>query len=110
MLAGSLANYGRRRKVMSPPDAAAKPRSKILDRALSLVAAFNVVAIIIVARYCLIVPRFSTDAYAAVAVAYHRAVGAYTRDSEMQQLGTAAVHLLTVATSYMKTQELSPKI
>ena len=48
---GSLANYGRRRKVMSPPDAAAKPRPKILDRAVSLVAAFNVVAIIIVARY-----------------------------------------------------------
>jgi hypothetical protein len=36
---------------MPPPDAAAKPRSKILDRALSLVAAFIVVAIIIVAGY-----------------------------------------------------------
>ena len=36
---------------MPLPDVAAKPRSKILDRALSLVAAFIVVAIIIVARY-----------------------------------------------------------
>jgi len=36
---------------MPPPDAAPKPRSKTLDRTLSLVAAFIVVAIIIVARY-----------------------------------------------------------
>jgi hypothetical protein len=56
------------------------------------------------------IATFATDAYATVAVAYHRAAGAYTRDKEMQQLGTAAVHLLTMATSYMKTQELPPKI
>jgi hypothetical protein len=56
------------------------------------------------------IATFATDAYATVAVAYHRAAGAYTRDREMQQLGTAAVHLLTMATSYMKTQERSPKI
>jgi len=37
-------------QVMPHPDAA-KPRSKSLDRALSLVAAFIVVAIIIVAHY-----------------------------------------------------------
>jgi len=36
---------------MPPPDAAAKPRSKTIDRVLSLVAAFIVVAIIIIARY-----------------------------------------------------------
>jgi hypothetical protein len=36
---------------MPPPDATAKPGSKTLDRALSLVAAFIVVAIMIVARY-----------------------------------------------------------
>ena len=38
-------------QAMSPSDTAAKPRSKTLDRVLSLVAAFIVVAIIIVARY-----------------------------------------------------------
>jgi hypothetical protein len=53
------------------------------------------------------VATFVTDAYATVAVAYHRAAGVYARDSEMQQLGTAAVHLLTMATSYMKIRELS---
>ena len=42
-----------------------------------------------------------TDAYATVAVAYRRASTVYTADEDMQQLGTAAVHLLTVATSYM---------
>jgi hypothetical protein len=36
---------------MPPPDTTATPRSKTLDRALSLVALFIVVAIIIVARY-----------------------------------------------------------
>jgi hypothetical protein len=36
---------------MMPPDATAKPRSKALDRALSLIAAFIVAAIIVVARY-----------------------------------------------------------
>jgi hypothetical protein len=43
-----------------------------------------------------------TDAYATVAVAYRRAAGVYAIDEEMQQLGTAAVHLLTMATSHMK--------
>ena len=42
-----------------------------------------------------------TDAYATVAVAHRRAAAVYTVDKEMQQLGTAAVHLLTMATSYM---------
>ena len=45
-----------------------------------------------------------TDAYATVAVAYRRASAADTRDKEMQQLGTAAVHLVTIATSYMAAQ------
>ena len=40
-----------------------------------------------------------TDAYATVAVAYRRASTVYRVDEEMQQLGTAAVHLLTMATS-----------
>ena len=39
-----------------------------------------------------------TDAYATVAIAYRRASAAYTVDKEMQQLGTAAVHLVTIAT------------
>jgi len=39
---------------MPPPDTAAKPRSKTLDRVLSLVAAFILVAIII----DLVVPEF----------------------------------------------------
>ncbi|MBR1143043.1 hypothetical protein [Bradyrhizobium sp. AUGA SZCCT0431] len=45
-----------------------------------------------------------TDAYATVAIAYRRAAAAYTMDEEMLQLGTAAVHLLTIATSYMTAQ------
>jgi hypothetical protein len=45
-----------------------------------------------------------TDAYATVAIAYRRASTAYTVDEGMQQLGTAAVHLLTIATSYMAAQ------
>jgi hypothetical protein len=45
---------------------------------------------------------FVTDAYATVGIAYHRAAGVYTMDEEMQELGTAAVHLLTMATSYMR--------
>jgi hypothetical protein len=44
---------------------------------------------------------FVTDAYATVGVAYHRAAGVYVLDKDMQELGTAAVHLLTIATSYM---------
>ncbi|MDI3567531.1 hypothetical protein [Bradyrhizobium sp. Arg816] len=47
---------------------------------------------------------FITDAYATVALAYRRAAGAYSADSEMQRLGTAAVHLLTIATSYKTAQ------
>ena len=45
---------------------------------------------------------FVTDACATVGIAYHRAAGVYTMDEEMQELGTAAVHLLTIATSYMR--------
>jgi hypothetical protein len=48
---------------------------------------------------------FVTDAYATVGVAYHRAAGVYTMDKEMQELGTAAVHLLTMATSYTNAQK-----
>lgn len=42
-----------------------------------------------------------TDAYAALAIAYQRASTAYTADKEMQKLGTAAVQLVTISTSYM---------
>ena len=45
-----------------------------------------------------------TDAYATVAVAYRRASAAYATDEEMQKLRTAAVHLLTMAISYMAAQ------
>ena len=48
---------------------------------------------------------FVTDACATVAVAYHRAAAVYVEDEEMQELGTAAVHLLTMATSYMIAQK-----
>ena len=48
---------------------------------------------------------FITDSYATVAVAYHRAAGVYVDDAEMQELGTAAVHLLTIATSYVMVQK-----
>src|SRR6202035_3053416 len=44
---------------------------------------------------------FLTDAYATVGIAYHRAAGVYTMDKDLQKLGTAAVHLLTIATSYV---------
>jgi hypothetical protein len=44
--------------------------------------------------------EFVTDAYATVGVAYHRAAGLYSIDRTMQKLGTAAAHLLTMATSY----------
>ena len=52
-----------------------------------------------------------TDAYATEAIAYRRASAAYTVDEEMQKLGTAAVHLLTIATSYMAAQsaETTPR-
>jgi hypothetical protein len=42
-----------------------------------------------------------TDAYATVALAHRRAAAVYTLDPEMERLGTAAVHLVTMATSYM---------
>lgn len=42
-----------------------------------------------------------TDAYATVAIAHRRAAAVYTANLEMQRLGTAAVHLVTMATSYM---------
>jgi hypothetical protein len=45
--------------------------------------------------------RFITDAYATAAVAYRRAAGTYVYDQPMQRLGTAAVHLLTIANSAM---------
>ena len=48
--------------------------------------------------------EFFTDAYATVAVAYHRAAGLYSADRTMQKLGTAAVHFLTMATSYSTAQ------
>lgn len=51
---------------------------------------------------------FVTDAYATVGIAYHRAAGVYTMDKEMQELGTAAVHLLTMATSYTNAQKDGP--
>ena len=35
---------------------------------------------------------------------HHRAAGVYMMDKEMQELGTAAVHLLTMATSYMNAR------
>lgn len=44
---------------------------------------------------------FITDAYATVAIAYRRAAGAYLLEEDLQKLGTAAVHLLTMATSYL---------
>ena len=51
------------------------------------------------------VADFFTDACATVAVAYHRAAGVYVADEKMKELGTAAVHLLTMATSYMLEQK-----
>ena len=45
-----------------------------------------------------------TDAYSTVAIAYRRAAAVYVHDEEMQQIGTAAVHLVTIANSYMAAQ------
>ncbi|WP_143035718.1 hypothetical protein [Bradyrhizobium sp. Rc2d] len=45
-----------------------------------------------------------TDAYATVAIAYRRAAAAYTADKEMERLGTAAVHLVTIANSYINAE------
>lgn len=42
-----------------------------------------------------------TDAYATVAIAYRRAATLYAQDPEMLRLGTAAVHLVTIATSHV---------
>jgi len=50
------------------------------------------------------IDRLITDAFATAAVAYRRAAGIYVNDSEMQMLGTAAVHLLTMATSHRMAQ------
>jgi len=41
-----------------------------------------------------------TDAYATVALAYRRAAAVYILDAEMQQIATAAVHMVTIANSY----------
>jgi hypothetical protein len=49
------------------------------------------------------VESFITDAYATTAIAYRRAAGTYVDNENMQQLGTAAVHLLTMATSRRMT-------
>jgi hypothetical protein len=51
------------------------------------------------------VASFVTDACATVAIAYHRAAGVYQDDNDLQQLGTAAVHLLTMARSYKNAHE-----
>ena len=51
------------------------------------------------------VEDFVTDACATVAVAYHRAAGAYVADEKTKELGTAAVHLLTMAKSYIRAQQ-----
>src|SRR3954471_21485895 len=45
-----------------------------------------------------------TDAYATVAMAYRRAAPVYVLDEEMQQIGTAAVHMVTIANSFMAAQ------
>ena len=51
------------------------------------------------------IANFVTDAFATVGIAYHRAAGVYTADKEMEKLGTAAVHLLTMANSYISAQK-----
>ena len=45
-----------------------------------------------------------TDAYATVAIAYSRASAVYSEVEDMKKLGTAAVHLLTIATSHINSQ------
>jgi hypothetical protein len=45
------------------------------------------------------VDDFVTEACATVAMAYHHAAGVYVGDEKMKKLGTAAVHLLTMATN-----------
>ena len=51
------------------------------------------------------VDDFVTDACATVAMAYHHAAGVYVVDEKMKKLGTAAVHLLTMATLYIRAQK-----
>ena len=51
------------------------------------------------------VDDFVTDACATVAMAYHHAAGVYVADEKMKKLGTAAVHLLTMATLYIRVQK-----
>ena len=48
---------------------------------------------------------FVIDGYATVGVAYRRASGIYVGHSQLQALGTAAVHLLTMATSYAMSKD-----
>jgi hypothetical protein len=56
------------------------------------------------------VENFVTDAFATVGIAYHRAAGVYTLDKEMEKLGTAAVHLLTMANSYISAQKEKERV
>lgn len=56
---------------------------------------------------------FMTDACAAVTIAYRRAAGIYVDNERMQKLGTAAVHLVTMATSHKmaeSTEEEAPEV
>jgi hypothetical protein len=55
---------------------------------------------------------FMTDACATVAVAFRRAAGIYVDSKPMQRLGTAAVHLLTMAISHnmAKSEHEAPVI
>ena len=53
------------------------------------------------------VDDFVTDACATVAMAYHHAAGVYVADEKMKKLGTAAVHLLTMATLFIRAQRNS---
>jgi hypothetical protein len=49
-----------------------------------------------------------TDAYAVVAVASNRAALTATMDEETLRLGTAAVHLITMATSFVENSGAGP--
>jgi hypothetical protein len=51
------------------------------------------------------VDDFVTDACATVAMAYRHAAGVYVGDEKMKKLGTAAVHLLTMATLYIPAEK-----
>jgi hypothetical protein len=52
---------------------------------------------------------FMTNACATVAVAFRRAAGVYVGNRQMQRLGTAAVHLLTMATSHKMAKSKSER-